>query len=64
MMDDELVRRRIAGVQLGLLAALLIMLVGPEAIELSRSLATQLALVATAVAVALAVERGTRPVSR
>lgn len=63
MMDDEPVRRRIAAVQLGLLAALVIMLVGPETVELSRSFATQLALLAAGVAAALAVERGTRSIA-
>ncbi len=60
MVNDEPVRRRIAAVQLGLLAALLIMMVGPETLDLSRSFATQLALLATGVATALAVERGSR----
>lgn len=58
--DDLLIRRRIVAVQLGLLSAPLTMLGGPETVELSSSLAAQLALLAAAVAAALVVERGTR----
>ncbi len=60
MRDDELIRRRIVAVQLGLLVALLTMLVGPEAADLTSSAPTQLTLLVTAIAAASAVEYATR----
>ena len=58
--DDTLVRRRIMAVQLGLLAALLIFVLGPEAVDLTRSVTAQLPVLLLAVGGALLVERQTR----
>lgn len=59
--DDTLIRRRIVAVQLGLLVALLMLLTGPEVVDLARSSSVQLPVLLTAVVGALLVEHGTRP---
>lgn len=59
--DDTLIRRRIVAVQLGLLVALLVLMAGPEAVDLARSTAVQLPVLLTAVVGALLVEHRTRP---
>lgn len=63
--DDTLIRRRIVAVQLGLLVALLMLVTGPEAVDLARSGAVQLPVLLTAVVGALLIEHRTRarPVS-
>lgn len=59
--DDLVVRRRIAAIQLGLLVALAALLLGPETVELARSMSGQLPVLLLAVAGALLIERRTRP---
>lgn len=59
--DDMVIRRWIAAVQLGLLAALAALLLGPETVELTRSLSGQLPVLLLAVTGALLIERHTRP---
>jgi len=61
MDDDTVVTRRILAVQLGTLAALAVMVTGPEAVDLSQSVAAQLPVLMFAVVVALLVEWRTRP---
>ena len=59
--DDTLIRRRILAVQLGLLLALLVLVAGPEAVDLARSGSVQLPVLLTALVGALLVEHRTRP---
>jgi hypothetical protein len=60
LLDDAPLRRRVLAVQLGLLTALLVSLVGQGA-ELSTSVWAQLPVVVASVAFALLVERLLRP---
>lgn len=59
--DDTLIRRRIVAVQLGLLVALVVLLTGPETVDLARSGAAQLPVLLATVVGALLVEHRTRP---
>lgn len=59
--DDTLIRRRILAVQAGLLLALLLMVAGPEAVDLTRSASAQLPVLLAVVGAALLVEHRTRP---
>lgn len=59
--DDTLVRRRILAVQAGLLLALLLMVAGPEAVNLTRSANAQLPVLLAVVVGALLVEHRIRP---
>lgn len=59
--DDAVLRRRIRAVQLGSLAAVTVLALGPEALDLSRSVAGQLWVVLVVLLGALLVERRTRP---
>lgn len=59
--DDMVVRRLIAAVQLGLLAGLAGLLLGPETVELTRSMSGQLSVLLLAATGALLIERRTRP---
>lgn len=58
--DDGRLRRRIAAVQLGLLAALIVLALGPGVLDLGRSMTAQLPVLLLAVAGALSVEHLTR----
>lgn len=58
--DDIDITRRIAAVNLGLLLGLLVLVAGPETVDLARTAAAQFLVLLTAVGTALLVEHRTR----
>ena len=62
--DDTIAQRQTTAVQAALAAALVVLLAGREALDLGRSVTTQLGVTLLTVVVALVAERISRPTAR